>query len=377
MQRIIGFTLFAILAASGIGYRPATVSADQAADHAALLSGLTTVALSTGNLPGAVAVVGRKAFPLLIESATLRPTIAAGYYNDDESRARAVAFSHTNWVNVTDARAQLTLNALRWAGRKQAPVVGLGAGLTIKAWLQQQGLTVKDVTTAMDTPDNDLSGVDVFLFSFHSGYTDAAFQKMKNFTAGGGGLLALSTPWALSANTFRTANEILLPFGLGVNPVTISQLSYTAPAQPYSPYHSALNALDALLKQLNNQLTLTLDEQRTAAYAVENALGAQPDAPILTTPVKTLSDAYGLINVTTATPIARASRSCIASIEEKPAVHAPINARIAVRAEYALFSGRCTAAASSAASSPRCCATPTGPSSRPTPACRMTPSPWR
>ncbi|MGH9838676.1 MAG: M60 family metallopeptidase [Blastocatellia bacterium] len=308
MRRIIGFILFAILAIGGIGYRQTTVNADQAADHAALLNGLTTVALSTGNVPGAVAVHGRKAFPLLIETATLRPTIAAGYYNDDESRARAVAFSHTNWVNVTDARAQLTLNALRWAGRKQAPVVGLGAGLTIKAYLQQQGMSVKDVSTSMDSPENDLSGVDVFLFSFHSGYTDAAFQKMKDFAAGGGGLLALSTPWALNANAFRTANEILLPFGLGVNPVTISQLSYTAPAQPYSPYHSALNAVDALIKQLNNQLTLTLEEQRTAALAVENALGAHPSAPILTTPVKTLSDAYGLISVTTAMPIARAGK---------------------------------------------------------------------
>ncbi len=309
MRRAL-FILLAALLLCWPGFYPSRVEADQSADYAALLSGLTTVSLSTGNVPGAVAVHGRKAFPLLIETATLRPTIAAGYYNDDESRARAVAFSHTGWVNITDApRAQLTLNALRWAGRKQAPVVGLGAGYTnLRTYLQEQGMTVKDVSTSMDTPQNDLSGVDVFLLSFHSGYTDAAFQKMTAFTANGGGLLALSTPWALNANAFRMTNEVLLPFGLGVNPVTISQLSYTAPVQPHSLYHSALNALDALIKQLNNQLTLTLEEQRTAAFAVENSLGAHPSAPVLTTPVKTLSDAYGLISVTTATPIARANK---------------------------------------------------------------------
>ncbi len=73
MRRIIEFTLFVTLAFGGLGYRQTPVSADQAGDFAALMNGVTTVGLSSGNVPGTVAVLGRKAFPLLIETATLRP----------------------------------------------------------------------------------------------------------------------------------------------------------------------------------------------------------------------------------------------------------------------------------------------------------------
>lgn len=307
MQRIIGFTLFVTLAFGGLVYRQTPVSADQSGDFAALLNGVTTVGLSSGNVPGAVTVHGRKAFPLLVETSSLRPQIAAGYYNDDETKARALVYSHTGWANTSDARAQLLLNALRWVGRKQSPVVGLGAGLNFGAYLQQQGITTKNVSTTMTTAQDDLSGVDVFIFSFHSGYSAAALQKMNEFAAQGGGLLALATPWALNASLYATANQMMLPFGLGFNGVTTSQLSFTTPSAPYSPLYSALNALDALQKHQNKEITLSVADQRIAALAVENAIGAHSSAPVLTTPLKTLSDAYGLINVTTATPINRAN----------------------------------------------------------------------
>jgi uncharacterized protein (TIGR03437 family) len=180
--------------------------------------------------------------------------------------------------------------------------------MNFSAYLQQQGFTTKNVSTAMDTAQNDLSGVDVFIFSFHSGYTATALQKINAFAANGGGLLALATPWALSATGYQTANQTMLPFGLGFNSVTASQLSYTVPAAPYSPLYSALNALDALQRQQNNQQTLTVDEQRTAALAIENALGAHPDTPVLGTPLSILSQPYGYINITTATPISRTSK---------------------------------------------------------------------
>lgn len=279
--------------------------ADQAGDFTALLSGVTTVALASGNVPGTVTVHGRKAFPLLVETATLRPTIAAGYYNDDETKARALVYSHSGWANTADARGTLLVNALRWAGRKQAPVVGLGAGMNFGTYLQAQGITTKSVSAAMDAAQNDLSGVDVFIFSFHSGYSASALQKISDFAANGGGLLALATPWALSATAYATANQIVLPFGLGFNSVTIAQLSYPAPAAPFSPLYSALNAFDALQRHQNKEITLSLDEQRIAALAVENAIGAHPTAPVLNTPIKSLSDAYGLINITPATPINR------------------------------------------------------------------------
>jgi uncharacterized protein (TIGR03437 family) len=202
----------------------------------------------------------------------------------------------------------LLVNALRWAGRKQAPVVGLGAGMNFGAYLEAQGITTKSVSTAMDAAQNDLSGVDVFIFSFHSGYSASALQKISAFAANGGGLLALATPWALSTTAYATANQIVLPFGLGFNSVTIAQLSYTAPAAPYSPLYSALNALDALQRQQNNQQTLTATEQRTAALAVENALGAHPTAPVLNTPLSVLSQPYGYINITPATPINRVNQ---------------------------------------------------------------------
>jgi uncharacterized protein (TIGR03437 family) len=308
MRKALFISAAAALLVCSFVFYSARVTADQAGDYATLMSGLTTVSLSTGNVPGTVAVHGRKAFPLLVETVTLRPTIAAGYYNDDESRARALAFSHTGWASSSDARGQLTLNALRWAGRKQSPVVALGVGINLKSYLEGQGMTVKDVTTAMDSAQTDLSGADVFVFSMHSGYTTAALQKIAAFAESGGGLLLLSTPWALNANALRATNDLLLPFGLGVHGVTLSQISYTVPPQPHSPYFSALNAIDALVKEFNKQLTLSADEKRIAALSVENALSARNDAPVLNDPVKALSDAYGLINVTTATPVNRANQ---------------------------------------------------------------------
>lgn len=307
MRKALFISAAALLVCSSVFYS-ARVTADQPGDYAALVSGLTTVGLNTGSVPGTVAVHGRKAFPLLVETASLRPAIAAGYYNDDESRARALAFSHTGWANGSDARGQLTLNALRWAGRKQTPVVAQGVGLNLKSYLEAQGMTVKEVTTAMDSAQTDLSGADVFVFSMHSGYTNAALQKIAAFAERGGGLLLLSTPWALNANALKATNDLLLPFGLGVHGVTLSQISYTVQAQPYSPYFSALTAIDALVKEFNKQLTLSAEEKRIAALSVENALSARADAPVLNDPVKALSDAYGLIPVTTATPVNRANQ---------------------------------------------------------------------
>jgi hypothetical protein len=96
---------------------PQVALADQASDLTALVNGITTVVLPSGNTPGTVTVHGRKAFPLIVETATLRPAIAAGYYNDDETKARALVYSHTGWASTSDARAQLLVNAVRWAKR--------------------------------------------------------------------------------------------------------------------------------------------------------------------------------------------------------------------------------------------------------------------
>jgi hypothetical protein len=64
----------------------------------------------------------------------------------------------------------------------------------------------------------------------------------------------------------------------------------------------------------------------------------------------------GLRSNPNTTPIARASRSCAASIEGRPADHADSIDSIATRAGYAALAGRVTLAAVSASSSPRCCA---------------------
>jgi len=289
--------------------------ADIAADYGSITSTSAGLAVSGWGSPGSVARHGKAAFPILMDSGGMA-MMAAGRYNDSytSTAARAVAFSHNGPLNGGgDSMPALLEGAVKWASRKTTPstiTVGCGSGITASFWTSRGYLT-KTVTTTMSSSTNDLSGVDVFIFDWHSGYSAAAITKIQTFTAGGGGIVCGATPWALGATPTTDAFNVLTPFGLtysgsgwnGPSPATV-------PSTSPSPYYSALNGSGDLVKDKEGLLTMALSDKVIASASIAQVLAVRTDITALTTDLGTLSDAshYGWIAPTNANPISKASK---------------------------------------------------------------------
>jgi len=265
--------------------------------------------------PGSVALHGKSAFPVLMDTGGVA-MMAAGRYNDGTSgtTARAVAFSHNGPIfGGSNSMPTLLEASVKWASRKTTPstiTVGCGAGIATSFWTTRGYLT-KSVTTTMSTSANDLSGVDVFIFDWHSGYSASAVTKIQTFTAAGGSIVCGATPWALGATPTADAYAVMGPFGLtysgsgwsGPNPATVPS---TAP----SAYYSALNGSGDLIRDKEGLITLSLADKTIAANSIDQVLAVRTDLAALNTDMKTLSDGthYGTIAPTQAAPIAKATK---------------------------------------------------------------------
>ena len=165
-----------------------SLRADDVSDYEMLTAGLTNFPVQC--CPGSVVVYGRTAVLVLVEPTGDQLVLeAAGYYGDDILQARGVAFAHDQWGWASDARINVAENAVRWASRKTNPAeitVGIGPGLNTAHFIAQ-GYNVKNVTTTMDSPANDLSGCDVFMAHWYYGYSPKAVSKVVAFAAEGGG----------------------------------------------------------------------------------------------------------------------------------------------------------------------------------------------
>ena len=265
--------------------------------------------------PGSVARHGKSAFPVLMDSGGVA-MMAAGRYNDGSSgtTARGVAFSHNGPIFGGGDSMPLLLEAsVKWASRKTTPstiTVGCGAGVSTSFWTSRGYLT-KSVTTAMSTSANDLSGVDVFVFDWHSGYSASAVTKIQTFTAAGGGIVCGATPWALGTTPSADAFAVMGPFGLtysgsgwsGSNP-------FTVPGTAPSAYYSALNGSGDLIRDKEGLITLSLADKAIAANSIDQVLAVRTDVAALNADLDTLGDAshYGLIPVTGAAPLVKANK---------------------------------------------------------------------
>ncbi|HEY6170555.1 MAG TPA: M60 family metallopeptidase [Verrucomicrobiae bacterium] len=312
MSRRFRVTCVLTAALAGAGIFDAGAQTNVAADFAALTSGLAGTNTATPGTPGNVVAFGRDSFPVLEEpGGTQRAVMAAGRAGTATNSARAVAYSHTGYYNTNDpVKTPLFDNAVLWASRKATRPsvrIGLGPGFNT-GFFTNLGYLVKSVTTSMTTTNNDLTGCDVFVASWGSGYTTNALTKITNFTAAGGGVVSTCTPWALSDSEFATANTVLDTFGLVLNGTYSSGTPVTIPTSNWPAYHSAIPAADLLLLDKQGTTNLTLAVKTSASMAIDFVYEVRSDVTALNTVVEQLSQAYGLIKPTDTATLAPATQ---------------------------------------------------------------------
>jgi regulation of enolase protein 1 (concanavalin A-like superfamily) len=291
------------------------VKADLAADFGSITGTSAGLAVSGWGSPGSIARHGTASFPVLMDSNGVA-IMAAGRYNDSylSTAACAVAFAHNGPLNGGSNSMPALLEAsAKWASRKSTPstiTVGCGAGINTSFWTSR-GYLVKSVTTTMTSSTNDLSGVDVFVFDWHSGYSASAVTKIQTFTAAGGGIVCGATPWALGSTPTTDAYNVMGPFGLTFSGSGWSGNSpATMPSTAPSPYYSALNGSDDLIGDKEGLITMTLADKTIAANSIDQVLAVRTNVTTLNTDMETLSNTshYGTIAPTAAAPIAKASK---------------------------------------------------------------------
>jgi regulation of enolase protein 1 (concanavalin A-like superfamily) len=284
--------------------------ADIAADYGAITSGTQAQAIASPGTSGTVAPFGAASFPVLLgATAPAQSPVAAGRHGDsyDPAAARAVAFSHTGFFDTAAGpRGTLFTNSILWASKQAAPAgttVAIAANAVSSSFITGLGYTATAVSTNVSAAQ--LSGVHVLVLSVHSNFTTNAVTNIKAFAAAGGGIVMTSTPWALAAANYATANSILDPFGLCYSLSYSEDSSWTAPATAYPAIQSALPAADALIADKEGSAVMSVANRSIAANAIFQVTQIRIDIPALATKLALLSDAahYGIIAPTAAAPI--------------------------------------------------------------------------
>lgn len=250
---------------------------DPAMDYLALVEGVSFLEAG-GAVPSAMVVHGDTAFPVALD-ADGSAIVAAARVGE----GRVVAYAHEAFLaegfEGNDDRETLARNAVRWAGRKESPVVGLAPGLGALAnWLAVQGLTViKDAAVAA------LAEVDVFVTATYEDRPAAEVAALESFVAAGGGLVTGGQAWS-SADAFRPValaypgNRLLAPAGIVVTDryagMGKTELAAVAPG----PLDHATRALVRLAQHVTGEATLDLDSQRHGARTVGFAVDVLPIA---------------------------------------------------------------------------------------------------
>ena len=300
-----------------------------AADFAAITNTTSGQQVAGFGLPGSVARHGVTSFPVLWDDTGLA-LMAAGRYEDGTfpAAARAVVCAHDGILTSTgaaptaDTASMLNLveAAAKWASRKTNPstiTVGCGEGISNAFWADR-GYSTKSVSTTMDFSTSDLSGVDVFVFHFHAGYTASALAKIQAFTANGGGIVCGATPWALTTGLTDAAN-VLAPFGLTldhypywniVEPLGPPTLDFAATVSTTAPstLYSALNGSEALIREKAGTRSMSLLEKSIAANSISQVIALRKDIALLNSRLETLDSSYGIIAPTAANPLEKASQ---------------------------------------------------------------------
>lgn len=252
----------------------AAVPYDSTADWLALTDGVDVV-ISGGSLASRVVVWGDTAFPLLWDEG-LHPFASAARVRE----GRVVHVGHESHLGAALAgdgdSGRLLVNAVRWTGQGDAPVVGVSSDVAAGPFLVDQGFTVVSAGPA------DLTDIDVWVTTTYADHDPATDAAIREWIQAGGGVVAGGHAWWWAYSTGSTDPYHEHPGNqwLGVAGLTLSGASVSAPeitvAGPPDPLIHAGAALDAAAAHIDGTDPLPLDPAVLAADSAGFAASVLP-----------------------------------------------------------------------------------------------------
>ncbi len=246
---------------------------DCAVDHASLVLDASEIDQG-GSLPSLLVVHGEAACPLVVDEQGHSLAAHARY-----GEGRVLHWGHEGMLSSSTADAPVLLgNALRWAGKGDAPAVGVEAGESdAGSMLESLGFTVADVGI------DDLSGVDVLVTTSYPERSEEQAEALLAWIEAGGGLVQGGHAWWWAHSSDGEAaldypgNALLNQVGITVTGSYDVQAGQDeVPAEPPSPLLHAGRALEAVERHLDGSESLSDADQVTAAGTVTTAVTQLP-----------------------------------------------------------------------------------------------------
>ncbi len=247
-------------------------------DLDALLDGVTKVGIR--GYPGPLCVYGPEAFPVIVSAVrdVRAPAVAAGPW----AAGRVVVLGHDEYISrlglETMDNGRLMTNALRWAGRKSRPTVGIVDAGDLRPWLRRAGYDAVEVAF---TPES-LRTVDVVALGTRTWNRSAAeLEALSAFVRGGGGLVTATTAWAwrqLFPDLDFPGNPLLAAAGIQWDdyaPLARESRAGNIADPGYLLTHAG-KAVEAIEAYIAGNRALTQSEVDLALYSVERALVCAP-----------------------------------------------------------------------------------------------------
>ncbi len=281
-------------------------------DLAALLDGVSEIRAPL--VPGALCLYGSETFPVVVgrvrsyrpdsmrvPNTIHAPVVAAGRWQ--AGRIVALAddryFSHSRLISMDTGR--LIVNALHWTsgGSATRPRIGVAGALALRAWLEEAGHDVVEISL---TPDS-LATVDVVALVMRN-QTIPEIEALLAFVRDGGGLVTAVTGWVWASEhpdldlvTDYAGNRLLTPVGIRWSNARLTSTSARGLAVDVSPAdltHTG-TALDALQAYESGKRMLTDAETGQALSSLALASNClSPDDTLLAPRLSTLVQSHAL-----------------------------------------------------------------------------------
>jgi len=254
-------------------------------DYLALTLGVQSIALGD-SVPSPLAISGPTAFPVVQDDNQVTFVAAARV-----DGGRAVAFGHGTFfggaLQVGEDAGTLLLNAVAWAaGDALPPKIGLSEGMSLVGdFLVQQGYETSVVSTA------GLAEVDVYLAWGTGELAEGEAQQVRDFLAGGGGVLVADIAWWWSYDHDNVpedypGNRLMWDAGITWTAGTyIAPGTYAVPEESPHELSWGRRALEALVAHAGGESILDAEELALASRVAGEAIEAVPLA---------LADFFGL-----------------------------------------------------------------------------------
>ncbi len=278
---------------------PVLCQCDSSGPRDQILTGIS--AFNTdGALPSSLVVHGRGAFPVVVDSGN-RIMAAGALYGE----GKVFTIAHEGLMQRTEDHplAVLIRNVAGWMVEPGATsVVGVAPGLEGTASnLGFAGYTVTNIEA------DGLAGVDVFVTTNYTEYSEQDLEAIRAFVEAGGGLITGGHAWWWGRDRDDEVenfpgNNTLRPFGIVVTGSTASDGAYDVSASPAADLHHAACALDALIEDRSGG-GLAEGDRALAALAAGQAVTALPiESPYFEDAARFAAD-IGPIIPTSASPI--------------------------------------------------------------------------